>query len=137
MRMSWKTYVVAGVSALALCGAAVMTAGAASSADTPPKYQYDPNWPKELPNKWMMQGVTGMFVDQDDHVWVLNRPRDITPREALAATNPPVAECCVQSPAVMEFDADGNLLRAWGKPNEVPGWPQSEHTIFVDRAHHV
>ena len=31
----------------------------------------------------------------------------------------------------------GNLLEAWGKPDSVPGWPKSEHTIFTDRAGNV
>ena len=142
MRMNLRLFVTAAVPVLALAAMVLAVGPALSTSNNeegagPPKYRYDPNWPKELPNKWTMEGVTGMFVDQDDHIWVLNRPRDITPREALASDNPPTAECCVQSPAVYEFDVDGNLLRAWGKPNEVPGWAASEHTIFVDREHNV
>jgi len=30
----------------------------------PPKYKYDGNWPKPLPNNWAIGGITGMFVDQ-------------------------------------------------------------------------
>ena len=36
-----------------------------------PKYKFDPDWPKPLPNKWKMGGVTGLAVDKDDNVWVL------------------------------------------------------------------
>jgi len=44
----------------------------------------------------------------------------------------------------MEFDADGDLLQAWGGPED-PGkcvapaciWPASEHGIFVDDDEHV
>lgn len=139
MRVNWKRAIGATVSvaAIATIFSVQPSLSASQESDSPPKYRYDPNWPKPLPNKWTMEGVTGMFVDQDDHIWVLNRPRDMTPRESLAEDKPPTAECCVHSPAVYEFDVDGNLLRAWGKPNEVPGWPESEHTIFVDREHNV
>src|SRR5262245_55622391 len=43
-----------------------------------PKYKFDPDWPKPLPNKWKLGGVTGLAVDKDDNVWVLNRPNDLT-----------------------------------------------------------
>ena len=36
-----------------------------------PKFKFDPDWPKPLPNKWKMGGVTGLAVDKDDNVWVL------------------------------------------------------------------
>ena len=33
---------------------------------------------------------------------------------------------------VLEFDADGTFLRAWGGPGTGFDWPDSEHGIFVD-----
>jgi hypothetical protein len=106
----------------------------APGAGGPPKYKYDPTWPKELPNKWTFEGITGLFVDPHDVIWVLNRPRDFDEKENMAAVNPPAGECCVPPPAVMAFTPNGDLLHAWGVPNSVPGWPRSEHTIFTDRA---
>jgi hypothetical protein len=106
-------------------------------AKDPPTYKYDPTWPKQLPNNWAMEGITGMFVDRDDHIWVLHRPRDFDQTENFAARTPPTAECCVQPPAVLEFDTDGNLLKSWGGPGYAPGWPSSEHTIFVDSQRNV
>src|SRR5260370_35203206 len=50
---------------------------------------------------------------------------------------PPTAECCVPPPAVLEFDIEGNLLKSWGVPGSVPGWPGSEHTIFTDKSGNV
>ena len=102
-----------------------------------PDYRVDPDWPKPLPNKWLIQSVTGMFVDKDDHIWVLNRPDSIGNEENDAEKNPPVSECCVRAPAVLEFDQAGNLLRSWGGTGYVPGWPLNEHTIFRDRAGNV
>jgi DNA-binding beta-propeller fold protein YncE len=43
----------------------------------------------------------------------------------------------VAAPAVLEFDMEGNLLKSWGKPDMVAGWPKSEHTIFTDKAGNV
>src|SRR5258706_9502939 len=136
MHLNWKTTSVA-VSALALSGALGLVLAAPAAKDGPPTYKYDATWPKELPNKWTMEGSTGLFVDKDDHIWVLNRPRDFDEPETPAAANPPAGECCVPPPAVLAFDAAGNLLHAWGVPDSVPGWPKSEHTIFTDRAGNV
>jgi DNA-binding beta-propeller fold protein YncE len=38
---------------------------------------------------------------------------------------------------VLEFDVEGNLLQSWGGPGHAPGWPSSEHTIFVDKQKNV
>ena len=118
----------------ALCLLALVVAPAAAKD---PVYKYDPSWPKELPRNWTMEPITGMFVDSDDHIWVLQRPRDLDKTENFAALNPPTAECCVQAPAVLEFDVEGNLLKSWGGPGHAPGWPSSEHTIFVDKQKNV
>ncbi len=112
-----------------------------------PIYKVDPFWPKvPLPNKYLIQGVPTMVTDKDDHIWVLNRPRDINPDEIGASTNPPRTDCCVAAPAVLEFDTKGNLLRSWGGPGYVEGWPApgiarpgaaAEHNIQVDREGNV
>src|SRR5438128_1251512 len=112
-----------------------------------PAYKVDPFWPKmPLPNKWIIQGVPTMVTDKDDHIWVLNRPRDINPDESGAAANPPRTDCCIAAPAVLEFDTEGNLLRAWGGPGYHPDWPAAgvarpgagaEHNIVVDREGNV
>ena len=137
MRTKRKIMALAGAVALGLCGASYMASGQSPTSGGPPKYKYDPTWPKELPNKWTFEGITGMFVDQHDVIWVLNRPRDFDDKENMAAVNPPAGECCMAPPAVMAFNVNGDLLHAWGVPNSVPGWPRSEHTIFTDRAGNV
>ena len=40
---------------------------------TAPKFKFDADWPKPLPNKWTLGGITGLAIDKDDNVWVLNR----------------------------------------------------------------
>ncbi len=115
---------------------AVLLAGCASQVPLQtaevPRYRVDASWPKQLPNKWMIGQVSGMAVDKHDHIWVLQRPRTLTPDEAWAAQNPPKGECCVPAPAVLVFDVEGNLLKSWGGPGHVPDWPVSEHGIHVD-----
>jgi hypothetical protein len=109
---------------------------------TVPNYEVDASWPGELPEKWILGQVAGIAVDQNDHVWLVHRPRTLTEHEAAAVQNPPTAECCVPAPSVIEFDANGNFVQAWGGPSwdqemetwiEPPyDWPQNEHGIFVD-----
>jgi hypothetical protein len=131
-----------GLSCLLLWGADPK----ASAPGGMPVYKVDPFWPKPLPNKWLIQGVPTMVADKDDHIWVLNRPRDIMPDEAGAATNPPRTDCCIAAPAVLEFDTAGNLLKSWGGPGYTPDWPApgiarpgpgAEHNIVVDRQGNV
>ncbi len=79
-----------------------------------PSYEFDPSWPKvPLPGKWWMQGVTGLYVDHDDNIWVLNRPSNLDNTENYAAVDPPLAECCVAPPAIIVFDREGNVINSW------------------------
>jgi len=133
--MRLRTVLKFSVAAAGLCCLAVLGTGVSglAAAEGPPKYKYDPEWPKPLPNHWILGGITGLFVDKDDHVWVLNRPRDLKVDEVAKGD----AECCARAPAILEFDTAGNLLKSWGTPDMVPGWPQSEHTIFTDNEGNV
>src|SRR5208283_3954810 len=94
-------------------------------------------WPQELPNNWIMGQVAGIAVDGQDHIWVLQRPRSSTKDELGAAQTPPRNDCCVTTPAVLEFDTAGKLIRSWGGPGFVPDWPSGEHAIFVDKGGNV
>src|SRR3954464_4941634 len=81
-----------------------------------PKYKFDGDWPKPLPNKWKIGGVTGLAVDKDDNVWVLNRPNDLTSIEIEAEFEPPIAACCVHAPAMIHFDKAGNVIESFDAP---------------------
>lgn len=105
---------------------------AAAQPANPPQFRVDPFWPKPLPENWIIGQASGIAVDSRDHVWVLHRPRTLTEREAGAVQEPPLSECCVPAPSVIEIDPDGNVVRAWGGPDHHPEWPGSEHTIHVD-----
>lgn len=97
----------------------------------PPRFAVDPWWPKPLPNDWILGQVAGVHVDADDRVWIVQRPRTLTERELGASQQPPLSNCCVAAPPVLEFDPSGNLLRAWGGPAEGYDWPRNEHGIHV------
>lgn len=98
-----------------------------------PQYRVDPFWPKPLPNNWIIGEVSGIAVDSRDHIWIIHRPGTLLPGDELgAASDPPRNECCKAAPPVIEFDAEGNVIQAWGGKGEGYDWPNSEHGIFVD-----
>lgn len=100
---------------------------------TAPQYKVDPSWPQQLPNNWIMGQVGGLTVDRENHIWVLQRPKSDTPDELGAEQTPPRSECCVAAPPILEFDAQGNLLRSLGGPGQGYDWPASEHGIHIDK----
>src|SRR3979409_2591703 len=115
---------------IGMCGLLLLAAAAtAPQAQKAPTYKVDPFWPKPLPNKWSMQQIVDIYVDKNDHIWVLNRSSDARPDETGASTKPPRSECCIIGPEVLEFDMEGNVLKAWGGPNYVPGWPGRLQTL--------
>jgi len=83
-----------------------------------PKFSVDPSWPK-IPNGWTLGQVSSAASDEQDNIWILQRPRSVKPG---VKTGPPV----------MEFDQAGNYIRGWGGPGPGYDWPQTEHGIFVD-----
>lgn len=103
-----------------------------------PRYQVDITWPKlPLPNKWALGELGGVYVDERDHVWIVQRPGTLVPYEKAAALDPPTASCCYPAPPVIEFDPQGNVVQAWGGPGEGYDWPTVEHGIMVDHKGNV
>src|SRR5258706_3803382 len=88
----------------------------AQQSTTAPKFKFDPDWPKPLPNKWMMGGVTGLAVDKDDNVWLYDRPNDLSDIELEAELTPPIAECCVRPPSMIHIDKNGNVMGSFEAP---------------------
>ena len=111
-RNVWRS-VFAGFAGLGLLVWCVLLAAQEQSA---PKFKFDPDWPKPLPNKWKMGGVTGLAVDKDDNVWVLNRPNDLTDIELEAELTPPLADCCVRPPSMIHIDKNGNVIGSFDAP---------------------
>ena len=99
--------------------------------DDIPRFQVNAAWPKPLPNQWIMGQAAGVAVDAQDHIWVIQRPRTLTDDEKALTLAPPPSKCCRPAPPVMEFDAEGNLITAWG------GWAaRREIRLAAERARH-
>src|SRR5436853_7003297 len=113
IRYPWMTRAFAVVTGL---GLVVLYMATGASEPTAPKFKFDPDWPKPLPNKWKLGGVTGLAVDKDDNVGVLDRPIDLTDIELEAELNPPLADCCVHPPAMIHFDKTGNVIGSFDAP---------------------
>jgi hypothetical protein len=107
--------------------AAAQTKGAIQA----PRFEVDPLWPKPLPNHWLIGSAIGVWVDADDHIWIIHRSSaTLGNNEKTLETKQ--GDCCAGAPPVLEFDQAGNLLRHWGGPGEGYEWPDSNHGIFVD-----
>ena len=136
-RFMFGGVLVGAIAALAIGQAALDAAVQGNRVDAP-VFEVDPFWPKPLPNHWLLGSAVGVAVDSRDHVYVIHRGNDslnLNPRtEAGAATNPPTGECCRPAPPILEFDPQGNLVRAWGGPGEGYQWPNSNHGISIDNS---
>jgi DNA-binding beta-propeller fold protein YncE len=122
-----------------LCGATVFIGFQArvvgqSPAAGAPRFTVDPSWPLEMPNKWILGAVTGVFVDARQHVWVTHLPETLTEEETSVQQKPPIATCCAAAPPVIEFDAQGKVVQGWGQGSmdDTSNWPRNPHGIFVD-----
>jgi DNA-binding beta-propeller fold protein YncE len=104
----------------------------AKTAVQAPRFEVDPMWPKPLPNHWVMGNTIGVGVDNKDHVYIIHRAGSLEAKEIYASENPPASECCLPAPPVIEFDAEGNFVRAWGGPGKGYEWPESNHGITPD-----
>ena len=128
-RSTWRNLgvVAAGIVTLALSTISNDRAQAQASATAKqvPVFEVDASWPK-LPNNWVVGHVASVAVDRRDHVFMLHRPNTIPEPERSKA-----------APPVLEFDAAGRYVNAWGGPGQGYDWPDSEHGIAVDYKDHV
>jgi DNA-binding beta-propeller fold protein YncE len=131
------------VPALAL-GAAVVGLGvgqallqhraqAQGSSVSAPVFEVDPLWPRPLPNNWLLGWTIGVWVDEQDYVWVIHRGAGgLHNNERGAELSPPIAECCRTAPPILVYDPEGNLVKSWGGPGPGYEWPSSNHGVHVD-----
>jgi DNA-binding beta-propeller fold protein YncE len=85
-----------------------------------PRFRAEGSWPK-LPSQWIMAIVSSTWIDEQDHLWVLQRPNTLSDEEKPRA-----------APPVLEFDAEGTFIQAWGGPGTNYDWPEAEHGIHLD-----
>jgi hypothetical protein len=120
---------VAVLTALAV-GQAVLDRTSAAQVMAP-RFEVDPMWPKPMPNHWVLGQTIGVWVDTDDHVWIVHRSSG-TLADQEKGIELKTADCCAGAPPILEFDQAGNLLRHWGGPGEGYEWPDGNHGIFID-----
>jgi DNA-binding beta-propeller fold protein YncE len=115
----------------ACAGAAVIVAGAVAGAHLaeaqarrPPRYEADVNWPKPLPNRWVLGGLGGVCVDAQNHVFILNR-QDVLEGELNTGR---------LAPPIIEFDPDGNVVNSWG---DVKLLDPRLHSCHVDKDNNI
>jgi hypothetical protein len=83
------------------------------------KYVVDAGWPKPLPENWVTGQVSGVCVDGQDHVFIVNRD-DITGKEA---------EVSHQAPPFIELDRGGKVVKGFGDWKTVPN---TTHGCTID-----
>jgi hypothetical protein len=134
------TTIVIMTLALGVGLAAAQGAGRAQAAQAAqvPTFTVDLLWPKPLPNHWLLGSAVGVAVDSRDHVFVINLTDSFNQRtETGAGSTPPVGECCLPAPNVLEFDPAGTLVASWGGPGQGYTWPASNHGIAIDNKDNI
>ena len=117
------------VAAALLMGPDRMAGQSAQAGVRVPVFDVDAAWPQPLPNRWILGAVVGVAVDARQHVWITHRPTTLQPNETRSIWR--------AAPPVLEFDAAGALVNAWGGPGDGYEWPDLEHGIHVDDTDHV
>src|SRR5258705_12350632 len=90
-------------------GAAAILFLPGSQAQNSPRYEADVNWPKPLPERWVLGGLGGICVDAKDHVLILNRQDVIEGDLNGGKLGPPMTE----------VDPAGNAVHHLGGPNVI------------------
>jgi len=103
-----------------------------ASPSAPPRFVRDETPFLKLPEGRALSGVMCVDVGPDGHIWVAHA-------HGLADRAPNLPKDRSKLlPEVVEFDADGAFIQAWGAPGEVPEidgepqWPEAIETIAVD-----
>jgi DNA-binding beta-propeller fold protein YncE len=110
--------VMTAIAGMLMVAAVVMGQGKPGSET--PHFKVDPAWPT-IPNNWQFGQVASVAIDAQDHVWVLQRPATLSAEEKGRA-----------APPLLEFDAAGHFIQAWGGPGQGYEWPNSEHGVYID-----
>jgi hypothetical protein len=130
-----RTHIIAAAMAVAcaIVWASARDRPAAQNVQVP-IFEYDPTFPKPLPETWAIGPIGGLAVDRRDHLYVVQRPGGLRTNERFSGADdtPPKADCCIPAPPVLEFDQAGTLVYSWGGTGQGYDWPQTEHGVFVD-----
>lgn len=96
----------------------------AAAQSKAPAVTLDRSWPK-LPfkNRWVLGQIGGVCVDNQDHVFIENR----------GVTDDTNLDAGINAPPILELDAEGNLVGAWGDPKTLGGG----HGCAVDAENNI
>jgi len=110
------------------CGAESGAGAPLATASDVPAFRVDPFWATDLGNDWIVGEVSGITVDDRDHIWIMHRPSTLDARQRGEE-----GMCCVPAPPVIELDPEGNVVQGWGG-SDGPGyrWFLREHGIRLD-----
>ena len=128
------TLVLLQASTLAAQRAATSAKSApAGKASQAPLFEVEILWPKPMPNHWLLGSATGVAIDKQDHVFVVNLTDSFTARTEIGkSANPPIGECCDPAPNVLEYDPSGALVGHWGGPGQGSDWPEQNSALGID-----
>jgi len=104
--------------------------------DTLPVFKVDPFWPGTLPDNWLLGQVAGLAADREGNIWIIHRPRSLGENEGGPDWKTYKLPY-VPAPPVIEFDAGGKIIKAWGGEGEGYDWPEVEHGILIDHENNV
>jgi NHL repeat len=100
-----------------------------------PKFEVDPYWPKPLPERWVTGEIGGLCVDAKDHVFLVQRVNDVGGMDGhLEGLTNDELNAGQAGPPIIEFDADGKVVNAWGDSKVLP---KDLHGCAIDHDGHV
>ena len=95
-----------------------------------PRFEVDPTFPKPLPNGWYQGQSIGLWVDAQDHVWIVHRSDSLDAVEGAADQK--TGECCKFGAARARVRSAGQPAAALGRA----GRPRLSVARFEPRAEH-
>ena len=102
-----------------------------------PCFAADTSWPR-IPSGFLIGQVSGVAVDPQGDIWVVNRPNSLHAMDLGAMQTPPISLCCRPLQEVIEFSPQGEIKRNWSGQASAPTiagvkqYPANIHGIFVD-----
>ena len=115
-----KRKVLIGTGFLALIGGLLVAQGIlgraaiveAQGKPQAPRFEVDPFWPKPLPNHWLLGNAIGVWVDEQDNVWIVHRGSG-HPQQRESGLELKTGDCCA--------GAAGARLRQGRQPRPAAG----------------
>jgi len=112
---------------------AVAAKALAGGARPVPRFTPDAAPPLKIPEGRFLGPVTGLAIAPNGHIWLCHLTKQLEWGSPQAQWRDEA-----RLPPVVEFDAQGNFIQAWGGPDHLPRvdgrpqWLQNEETISID-----